>query len=94
MRAKHLIQILSEYRHSMKLIMMVDEKPRFEMTVAELISNLMTLPPDNHAEFFGCAFFILRERIKGVGPDPRSNDERLGVEGPHAREWLELDVRR
>jgi hypothetical protein len=50
------------------------------MTIAEMISNLMTMPPDNQVEIFGCTSFILRERN-----DPKT------ISPPS--EWLELDAR-
>lgn len=70
-------------RTSQKNSQRVPTEKRFAMPVAEMMCNLMTVPPSDHVAFFGETSFILRERVKL--PDEAAP--------PYKQEWLELDVR-
>lgn len=83
MKCTVLRELLLEYPPSRKLIVFDEGKLRFEMTIAEMAINLMSMP-DGQAEIFGKATFIIRERSE-------STDDVPGA-APW-RDWIELDAR-
>lgn len=95
MRNATLSTALGEYRPSLPVRMRVMGKHRFDLTVANLLSNLLSVPPDEHITFFGSTEFILKERsadftsrntVQAEPELPFSADAPL-------REYLEIDVR-
>lgn len=84
MRASKVLSMLGEYPPSLRLKIVVNGEFRFEMTVAEMMVNLMTLPPADHVVLFSSTEFILRERCDSSGGEAIL---------PANRMWLELDVR-
>lgn len=63
--------------------MIIAGDPRFDLTVIEMITNLMSLPPSDRVEIFGSADFFLRERIDLSGGEAIA---------PLNCQWLELEV--
>lgn len=83
MKCTVLRDVLLEYPPSKKLKIFEEGKLRFEMSIAQMASNLMAMP-DGQAEIFGKATFIIRERIDTSGSDAILPEHRM---------WVELDAR-
>lgn len=83
MITRKVLHVLKQYPPSLKLKVMGDGELRLEMTVAEMMCAMMTLPPYEHAIVFGQSDFILRERMDSSGGDAIV---------PQSKMWLELDV--
>lgn len=84
MTVDDILEVLKEYPPSSRLVLMNSGVTRRDSTVAEVISLLMSEPPDASLTIFGKRSFILRERIKMPKFD--------AIAPPQAM-YLELDAR-
>jgi len=94
MRAITLRAALAEYRPSLPIRMRFAGKVRFDLTVAEMLSNLCSVPEDEHVTFFGATDFIIKERNADFGSGRAVAEPELPF-APDAplRDYLEIDAR-
>lgn len=84
MRNEQLKSILCEYPPSMRLKIIVEKQLLTEMTVVELLCQLLEQPLEASLIFFGYNDVIIRERIEDLDAPPGAAP---------VRQWLELDLR-
>lgn len=84
MNVEQLKSILSEYRSSMRLVIVVERQTLLETTMVEMLLKLMPQPPTALLTFYGRSDCIIRERGEPT-------DDVAGA--PPYREWLEIDLR-
>lgn len=82
-----LLQILSQYRPSTRLILSAKGQSMIETNVADLVSRLLDQRDASWVAMFGLSTFILRERVAGFTSGLREQST------PFGGEWLELDAR-
>ena len=84
MNVDQLRSILGEYPPSMRLIIVVEQQTMWEMTVVEILLELMAKPEHELLAFCGRDNCIIRERGEFT-------DDVAGA--PPYRKWLEIDLR-
>lgn len=94
MRATTLKSALAEYRPSLPIRVRLMGEHRFDLSVAEMMSNLCSVPDDDHVVFFGSTDFIIKERNADFGSGRAVMQPELPF-APEAqlRDYLEIDVR-
>lgn len=95
MRVSTLRTALGEYRPSLTLRVLVMGEKRFDMTVVEMISNLMSVPDSDHVTLFGSTDFIIRERNVNFAATERTRVQPELPFPPTApnQDYIEIDVR-